>query len=45
MNILDGADVDINCKHVKHVQQSVQFSSLISLWEFEKFRLNYLENV
>ena len=30
MNIIEGAEVDINCKHLKHVQQRVQFSPIIS---------------
>ena len=41
MNIIDGAEVDINCKHLKHVQ----FLPIISLWEFQKFELDYLENI
>ena len=45
MDILDGAEVDINCKHVKHMQQRVQFSPIISLWEFQKFKLKYIENI
>ena len=45
MNILDGAEVDINWKHLQHVQQRVQFSPIISQCEFQKFKLNYLENV
>ena len=44
MNILDGAEIDINCRHLKQVQQSVQFSPIISLWEFQKFKLKYFEN-
>ena len=44
MNIFDGVEVEINCKHLKHVQQRVQFSPIISLGEFQKFKLNYLEN-
>ena len=44
MNILDGAEVDINLKHLKHVQQQVQFSPIMSLLEFQKYKLSYLEN-
>ena len=43
-NILDGAEVDMNWKNLKHAQQRVQFSPIISLWEFQKFKFNYLEN-
>ena len=45
MNIVDGADVAISWKHLKHVQQRAQFPPILSLWEFQKFKLNYLENV
>ena len=31
INILHGAEVDINCKHLSHVQQCVQFFPIISL--------------
>ena len=45
MNILDGAVVDMNWKNLEHAQQRVQFSPIISLLEFQKFKLNYLEYV
>ena len=45
MNILHSDEVDINWKHLKHVQQRVQFFPIISVWEFQKLKLNYLENV
>ena len=44
MNILDGAEIAINWKYLKHVQQRVQFSPIMSLREFQKRNLNYLEN-
>ena len=44
-NILDGSEGEINGKHRKHVQQRVQFSPIISEWEFQKFKLAYLEKV
>ena len=43
-NILDGAEVDMKWKNLKHAQQRVQFSPIIGLWEFQKFKFNYLEN-
>ena len=43
-NILDGAEVDVNWKNLKHAQKSAQFSPIISLCEFQKFKFNYLEN-
>ena len=45
LNILDGVEVEINCKHLEHVQQRVQFSPIISIYEFQKFKLNYLKNI
>ena len=44
MNTLDGTGVDIHPKNLKDVQKCVQFSHIITLWEFQKFRLNYFEN-
>ena len=44
-NILDGAGVDIPWQYLKHVQQPVQFSSIIGLWDFQKLKINYLQNV
>ena len=45
MNILGGANVDINCKHLKHGQRRVQLFPIISLREFPKFKLDFPENV
>ena len=45
MNILDGAEVDMNWKNLKHSQQRVQFSPIKILREFQKFKINYLQNV
>ena len=45
MNILDGAEVDMNWKNLKLAQQCVQFSPIIKLWEFQNFKLKYFENV
>ena len=43
-NIFDGAEVDMIWENLKHPQQRVQFSPIISLWECQKFKFNYLEN-
>ena len=45
INILNGAEVDMNWENLKHAQQCVQFSPIISLSEFKMFKLNYLKNV
>ena len=45
MNILGGTEVHINCRHLNHVQQRVQFSPIISLREFKKIKLYYLQNI
>ena len=44
MNIPDGAEVNINCKHLKHAQQRVKFFPIISVWELQMIKLDYLEN-
>ena len=45
MNILEGAEVDLNWRNLKQAQQRAHISHIISQREFQKFRLNYLANV
>ena len=45
MNILAVVEVEIKYKYLKHGQDHVQFSPIISLGEYKKFKFKYLQNI